>query len=140
MGWVASVWCWDSVGRAVDIPIQSYSTYPHPVFIQHQVFPHLPRPHTHRSPHPLSPPSPNSHPPYLPYIHPTELHSSANSTPTNLTRLSTIFTTLHTLSHPETRPTLSQPDPLQHRNPTHLSHHTRSAWYRTVQTLIPPTP
>ena len=30
------VWCWDSVGKAVDVPTQRYSTYPHPIPIQHQ--------------------------------------------------------------------------------------------------------
>ena len=36
--WEWGVWCWDSVGRAVDVPIQRYSTYPHlspPNPIQH---------------------------------------------------------------------------------------------------------
>ena len=33
------VWYWDSVGKAVDVPTQRYSTYPHRIPIQHQVFP-----------------------------------------------------------------------------------------------------
>ena len=48
------VWCWDNVRKAVDVPTQRYSTYPHPVPIQHQVFPtyrirHLPQTHTHHT-------------------------------------------------------------------------------------------
>ena len=78
------VWCWDSVGKAVDVPTQHYSTYSHPIPIQHQVFPTY-RIRTARQT-PLSPPSTNSHLPYLPYIHPTQLHSRVNSTPTNPTR------------------------------------------------------
>ena len=78
------VWCWDSVRKAVDVPTQRYSTYSHPIPIQHQVFPTY-RIRTARQ-IPLSPPSTNSHLPYLPYIHPTQLHSRVNSTPTNPTR------------------------------------------------------
>ena len=48
---------------------------------------------------PLSPPSPNSHLTYLPYIHPTQIHSRANSTPTNPTRPLTIYTFFRILSH-----------------------------------------
>ena len=64
MGWVGEwvglgvgVWCWDSVGRAVDVPTQRYSTYPllsPPNPIQPQVFPTYPdrirqlaTPHSH---------------------------------------------------------------------------------------------
>ena len=112
------VWCWDSVGKAVDVPTQRYSTYSHPIPIQHQVFPTY-RIRTARQT-PLSPPSTNSHLPYLPYIHPTQLHSRVNSTPTN----PTISETLRTLSHKQTHPTPSQPDPLLHLNPTQLPHHT----------------
>ena len=119
--WERGVWCWDSVGRAVDVPTQRYSTYPllsPPNPIQHQVFPTYPdhtallhlspliptqshttpslsyvsRSHTHRSPHPLAPPSPNSHPQYLPYIHPTQLHSrSYPYMPTPPQRLSSVL-------------------------------------------------
>ena len=89
---------------------------------------------------PLSPPSPNAHPPYLPYIHPTQLHSRANSTPTNPILPWAISTTLRTLSHPQTHHTASQPDPLPHLNPTHLSNHTCAAYYRNPQTLTPPNP
>ena len=92
------VWRWDSVGKAVDVPTQCYSTYLHPIPIQHQVFPTY-RIRTSRQT-PLSPPSTNSHPPYLSYIHPTQLHSRVNSTPTNPTRPSTISKTLRKLSLP----------------------------------------
>ena len=85
---------------------------------------------------PLSPPSPNSHPPYLPYIHPT-LHSRANSTPANPTRPST-HSPPYTILPPDT-PYPSQTGPLQHLNTTHLPHHTHSTYYCTLQTLIPPT-
>ena len=132
------VWCWDSVGKAVGVPTQRHSTYPHPIPIQHQVFPTY-RIRTARQTS-LSPPSTNSHPPYLPYIHPTQLHSRVNSTPTNPTRPSTISKTLRTLSHKQTHPTPSKPDPLQHLNPTQLHHHTHPIYYPTRQTLTPPTP
>ena len=126
MGEAVCVWCWGSVGKAVDVPTQ------------HQVFP------THRigtaRQTPLSPPCTNSHPPYLPYIHPTQLHSRVNATPTNSTRPSTISKTLRTLSHKQTHSTPSQPDPLPHLNPTQLPHHTHPLYYRTLQTLTPPTP
>ena len=36
LGRAVCVWCWDSVGKAVDVPIHRYSTYPHPIPIQHQ--------------------------------------------------------------------------------------------------------
>ena len=100
MGWVTGV----------DVPTQRYSTYPHPIPIQHQVFTTYCIRMARQTP--LSPPSTNSHPPYLPYIHPTQLHSRVNSTPTNPTRPSTISKTLRTLSHKQTHPTPSQPDPL----------------------------
>ena len=45
LGGVGCVWCWDSVGRAVDVPTRRYSTYPHQIPIQHKVFPTYPRPH-----------------------------------------------------------------------------------------------
>ena len=118
LGGAVFVWCWDSVGKAVDVPTQRYSTYLHPVPIQHQVFPTY-RIRTARQTA-LSPPSINSHPPYLPYIHPTQLHTRVNSTPSNLTRPSTIWKTLRTLSHKQTHPTPSQPVPLPHINPTQL--------------------
>ena len=95
------VWCWDSVGKAVDVPTQRYSTYSHPIPIQHQVFPTY-RIRTARQTT-LSPPSTNSHLPYLPYIHPTQLHSRVNFTPTNPTR--PYQKTLRTLSHKQTHPT-----------------------------------
>ena len=137
LGGAVCVWRWDSVGKAVDVPTQCYSTYLHPIPIQHQVFPTY-RIRTARQT-PLSPPSTNSHPPYLSYIHPTQLHSRVNSTPTNPTRPSTISKTLRKLSHKQKHPTPSQPDPLPHRNPTHLPHYTHPIYYRTLQNLTPPT-
>ena len=80
---------------------------------------------------PLSSPSTNSHPPYLPYSHPTQLHSRVNSTPTNSTRPSTISKMLRTLSHKQippyplpTRPTPTpQPDPTTPPYPPHILSH-----------------
>ena len=132
------VWYWNSVGKAVDVATQRYSTYPHPIPIQYQVFPTY-RKRTARQT-PLSPPSTNSHPLYLPYIHPIQLHSRVNSTPTNPTRPSTTSKTLRTLSHKHTHPISSQPDPLPHLNPIQLPHHTHPIYYRTLQTLTPTTP
>ena len=117
LGGAVCVWCWESVGKAVDVPTQHYSTYPHPIPIQHQVFPTYRKRMARQSP--LSTPSTNSHPPYIPYIHPTQLHSRDNSTPTNPTRPSTTSKTLRTLSHKQTHPTSSQPDQLPHLNPIH---------------------
>ena len=74
---------------------------------------------------PFSLPSPNSHPPYLPCLHPTQLHSRANSTTTNSTRPSTISTALRTLSHPQTHPTPP--------NQTH-SHTSTQPLYPTIHT------
>ena len=74
---------------------------------------------------PLSPPSPNSHPPYLPYIYHTQLHSRANSTPYQPDPRPYPQPSC-TLSHPQTHLTPSQPDP--HLNPTHLPHHTHSTY------------
>ena len=127
------VWCWDSVGKAVDVPTRRYSTYPYPIPIQHQssqptAYARLARPYFHH----LTPTIP------LPYIHSTQLHSRVNSTLTNPTRPSTISKTLRTLSHKQTHPTPSQPDP--HLNPTQLPHHTHPIYYRTLQALTPPTP
>ena len=96
--------------------------------------------HTHESQTPLSPPNTNSHLPYLPYIHSTQLHSRVNYTPTNPTRPSTVSKTLRTLSHKQTPPTHSQLDPLPHLNPNQLPHHTHPIYYRTLQTLTSPTP
>ena len=81
--WEWCVWCWDSVGKScgyTNTPLLHLSP-PNP--IQHQVFPTYPdRIRTARHT-PLSPPSPNSHPQYLSYIHPTQPHSRSNSTSTN---------------------------------------------------------
>ena len=52
----------------------------------------------------------------------------------------TISKTLRTLSHRQTHPTPFRPDPLLHLNPTQLPHHTHPIYYRTLQTLTPPTP
>ena len=83
---------------------------------------------------PFSPPSPNAHPPYLPCLHPTKLHSRANSTPTNSTRPATVSTALRTLSHP--RHTLHPP------NQTH-SHTPTQPIYPTIHTphiIVPSKP
>ena len=135
-GGAVCVWCWDRIGKAVDVLTKRYSTYPHPIPIQHQVFPTY-RIRTARQT-PLSPPSTNSHPPYLPYIHSTQLYSGVSSTSTNLIRPSTISETLRTLSHKQTHPTPSQPDTLPHLNPIQIPHHTHPIYYRTLQTLTPP--
>ena len=140
VGWVGwgklgCVWFWDSVGSAVDVPWQRYSTYPNPIPIQHHVLPTYPDRICNVRHTPLSPPSPNFHPTYLHYTHPTLLHSRANTTPTNQTRPSTISTALRTLSCPQSHPTPSQPGPFLNLNPTHLPHHTHPTYYRTLQTL-----
>ena len=127
LGGAVCVWCWDSIGKAVDVPTQRYSTYPNPIPIQHQVFPTF-RIGTARQT-PLSPPSTNSHSPYLPYIHPIQLHSRINSTPTSP----------YTIQQTDT-PYLLQTRPLKHLNPTQLPHHTHPIYFRTRQTLTPPTP
>ena len=93
-GGAVCVWCWDSVGKAVDVPTQRYSTYSHPIPIQHQVFPTY-RIRTARQT-PLSPPStltptiPTLHP-----SHPTPLPSQLYSNQPD----PTISKTLRTLSH-----------------------------------------
>ena len=127
-----SVWYWDSVGKAVDVPTQRYSTYPHPIPIQHQVFPTY-RIRTARQT-PFSPPSTNSHPSYLPYIHPIQLYS--NQPDPNLDHIKNAPYTIPQTAHP----TPSQPDPLPHLNPTQLPHHTHPIYYRTLQIFTPPTP
>ena len=81
-------------------------------------------------PHKLTPTIPTLHP-----SHPTPLPSQLYSNQPDPTRPSTISKTLHTLSHKQTHPTPSQPDPLPHLNPTQLPHHTHSIYYRTLQTL-----
>ena len=81
---------------------------------------------------PFSPPSPVSHPPYPPCLRPTQLHSCANSTPTNSTRPSTISTALRTLP----RHTIPPP------NKTH-SHTSTQPIYPTIHTphiIIPSKP
>ena len=134
LGGAVCVWCWESVGKAVDVPTQHYSTYPHPIPIQHQVFPTYRKRTARQSP--LSTPSTNSHPPYIPYIHPTQLHSRDNSTPTNPTRPSTTSKTLPQTDTPYLLPTRPTPTP----QPDPLPHHTHPIYYRTLQTLTPPTP
>ena len=117
------VWCWDSVGKAVDVPIQRYSMYPHPIPIQHQGSPDPTQTHTHHT--------------YTTSIPPNTTPESTLLQPTqpNPTRPSTISKTLRTLSHKQTHPTHSQPDPLPHLNPTQLPHHTHYIYYRILQTL-----
>ena len=119
------VWCWDSVGKAVDLPTQHYSTYPHPIPIQHQVFPTFHKRTARQTP--LSPPSTNSHPLYLPYIHRTQLHSRVNSTPTNPTdprphqkRFVHYPTNRHTLPPPNRPTPTPQPDPTTPPYPPHI--------------------
>ena len=50
----------------------------------------------------------------------------------------------HSVHYPTPRHTLPPPNPypppLPHLNPTHLSHHAHSAYYRALQTLTPHTP
>ena len=67
---------------------------------------------------PLSPPSPNSHSPYLRYIHPTQFHSRTNSIlqstqpdPRPHPQPSIHYTTPDTPKHLPTRPT-STPQPI----------------------------
>ena len=93
--------------------------------------PTYPWPHTHLSPHPLSIPRPNSHPTYLPYIHPTQLYSRANSTPTNPTRPPTISTTFRTLSHP--RRTLAPAN----QTPSHTSAQPIYPTIPTPHSIVP---
>ena len=126
VGWsrVYLVWCWDSVGRAVDVPTRRYSTYPHQIPIQNQVFPTYTRPHTHHSPRSLSLPNPL----------PRQLYSSQTD-PT----LDYIHRPLYTIP-PQPHPSPSQPDPPPHLNPIYLLHHTHSTSNRTLQTFTPPTP
>ena len=114
------------------VSTQRYSTYPHPIPIQHQVFPTY-RIRTARQT-PLSPPSTNSHSPYLPYIHPTQLHSRVNSTPANPTRPSTI--SKRSVHYPTNRHTLPPP------NQTH-SHTSTRPNYPTIPTpyiIVPSKP
>ena len=66
-GWEWGVWCWDNVGRAVDVPTQRYSTYPHPVT---KSFPRIPiayaplaTPHSH---HLARTPTHNTYPTFSP--------------------------------------------------------------------------
>ena len=120
------VWCWDSIGKAVDVPTQRYSTSPHPIPIQHQVFP-IYRIRTARQT-PLSPPSTNSHPPYIPYIHPTQLHSRVNSTPTNPNRPDPRPYQKRSVHYPTNRHTLPPP------NQTN-SHTSTRPNYLTIPTL-----
>ena len=121
------VWCWDSVGKTVDVPTQRYSTYPHPIPIQHQVFPTYRICTTRQTP--LSLLSTNSHLPYLPYIHSTQLHSRVNSTPTNQPdpTLDHIKNAPYTIPQTDTpyplptRPTPTpQPDPTTPSYPPHI--------------------
>ena len=133
--WEWGVWCWDSVGRAVDVPTQRYSTYPHlspPNPIQHQIFPTYPdRIRTARHT-PLSPPSRNSHPQYLPYIHPTQLHSRSNSTPTNPIRPYP----LSSVHYPTPRYTLPPPN----QTPSHTSTQPICPTIATPQIIAPSKP
>ena len=140
-GWVGWVLCWDSVGRAVDIPTQRYSTYPHTKSLYNTMSspPTNDRIRIRTARHtPFSPPSPNSHPPYPPYLptlprsHPTLLPRQLYSN--NSTRPSTISTAPRSLSHP--RHTLTPP------NQTH-SHTSNQPIYPTIHTphiIVPSKP
>ena len=111
----------------MDVPTQRYSTYPHPIPIQRQVFPTY-RIRTARQT-PLSPRSTNSHPPYLPYIyptHPTPLPSQLYSNQPDPT-LDHIKNAPYTIPQTDThyplptRPTLTpQPDPTTPPYPPHI--------------------
>ena len=133
--WVWGVWCWDSIGRAVDVPTHRYSTYPHlspPNPIQHQVFPTYPdRIRTARHT-PLSLPSPNSHSQYLPYSHPTQLHSRSNSTPTNTIRPFP----QSSVHYPTPRHTLPPPNQIQ----SHTSTQQICPTIATPQIIAPSKP
>ena len=149
MGWVRDVGggvCW--VGRCVSgvgivlgklwmyphsatprIPTQSpYNTKSSPptayAWLARSHFHHLAQTHTHHT-------YPTIHP-----SHPTPLPNQLCSNQPD----PTISKTVHTLSHKQTHPTPSQPDPLLHLNPTQLPNHTHPIYYRTLQTLTPPTP
>ena len=119
------VWCWDSVGKAVDVSTQRYSTYLHLVPIQHQVFP------TYRirmaRQTALSPPSTNSHPPYLSTsIQPNSTPESTLLQPTrpDLRPYQNAPYTIPQTDTPyplPTRPTLTpQPDPTTPPYPPHI--------------------
>ena len=129
MGWL---WVWDSVGRAVDIPTQRYSAYPHPIPMSSP--PIHDRKRSTRQPHSHHLAQTSTHHTYLPCLHPTELHSRANSTRTNSIRPATISTALRTLSHPGH--TLPPP------NHTH-SHTSTKPIYPTIHTphiIVPSKP
>ena len=111
------------------IPTQSHTT---------PSLPHVSRSHTHRSPHPTLTTYPKL-PPTVPTLH------SSHPIPLPLLLYSnqpypTISIVLSSLSHPQTHPIPSQPDPLPHLNPTHLPCYSHSTNYRTLQTLTPSTP
>ena len=128
LGWVGCVWCWDSVGRAVDISKQRFPLIPMQSPYNTRSSPPSPdRIRTARQT-PLSPPSPIVQP---------------NSTPAPTLLQPTRPDPLpypQTLSRSKTHTTPFQPEPLPHLNPTHLPHHTHSTYYRTLITLTPPTP
>ena len=75
-------------------------------------------------------------------------HTYPTSIPTNSTPESTLLQPTrpdHIKNAPYTIPQIdtpypSRPDPLLHLNPTQLPHHTHPIYYRTLQTLTPPTP
>ena len=127
--WEWGVWCWDSVGRAVDVPTQRYSTYPHPIPINTKSSPRIPTayaplatPHSH---HLAQTPTHNT---FHSFIPPT-------STPAPTLLQPTICDHIHSPPYtipPQTHPTSSQPDPLPNLNSTHLPHHSHSTNYRTL--------
>ena len=114
-------------------PLLSHLIQPHP--------PYLNAPRTHITTIPLVPTYPTAHAPlgpvhpryltqtpiqlYLSKPRPTQLGISTNSVPRNLTRPSTTFAVLPTLSLHKT-PHPIPPHPLLHPNPSYLRHHCHS--------------
>ena len=116
LGGAVCVWCWDSIGKAVDVPTQHYSTYPHPIPIQHQSsqptanarltrphFHHLAQTHTHHT-YPTSIP-PNSTP------ESTLLQPTRPDPRPHQKRSVHYPTNRHTLSPPNRPTPTPQPDP-----------------------------
>ena len=98
------------------------------------MYPHSATP---RIPAPLSPSSTNSHPPYLPYIHPTQIplpdqyYNQPDPTLDHIKKAPYIIPQTDTPYPLPTRPTPTpQPD---------LPQHTHPIYYRTLQTLTLPT-
>ena len=91
IGWVGCVWCWDSIGRAVDIPWQRYSAYPDPISTQHHAVPvyaPLATPHSH----------------HLAQTHPHHTHHTHHPYPASIPHNSTPAQTLLKPTRPDPRP------------------------------------